>query len=58
MKPRYTDLHRYQMPYITAKESEEPGYLAARFKALREQQEKDAAEATAKVRDMKKRKTA
>ena len=55
MKPRYTDSHRYTTPYVTAKETEEPGYLAAKFKAIRESQEKDAAEKKSKVRDMKRR---
>ena len=56
-KIRYTDRARYQKPYVTAKDSQEPGYLARRFAEIRAEQEKDAAEAKAKTTPLK-RKTA
>jgi hypothetical protein len=56
-KPRYTDSARYRTPYVTAKASEEPNYLRDKFRAIREQLEKDAAEAKAKTTPIK-RKTA
>ena len=54
-KVRYTDADRYRKPYVTAKDSQEPGYLSARFKAIREQQEKDAAEAKANTTPLKRK---
>ena len=55
-QPRWTDLDRYQSGYATSKQSEEPGYLAARFAAIREQQAKDEAERATKVKAMRGRK--
>ena len=54
-KIRYTDKHRFPNgAYVPAKQSEEPGYLKARFDAIRARQESDAAEAKAKMRPLKK----
>lgn len=53
-KPHYSDLHRFPHgPYADAKASSEPGYLAERFRVIREAQARDAAEAKAKVATMK-----
>ena len=49
-KVRYTDMTRYKQPYVTAKDSQEPGYLAKRFQAIREQQALDEQERKAKVK--------
>ena len=52
-KIRYTDRDRYRKPYVTAKESEEPGYLKRRFAEIRAEQERNATEQKAKVAPMK-----
>ena len=52
-KIRYTDADRYRKPYVTAKESEEPGYLKRRFDEIRAEQERNATEQKAKVAPMK-----
>ena len=52
-KIRYTDADRYRKPYITAKDSQEPGYLARRFDEIRAEQERNATEQKAKVAPMK-----
>ncbi len=51
--PKFSDKHRFTLPYVDAKATSEPGYLAARFKMIREQQEKDEAEKKEKVRRFK-----
>ena len=53
--PRYTDKHRFRKPYADAKASQEPGYLAQRFEAIKEQQAKDEAERKEKVRQVGKK---
>ena len=53
--PKFTDFHRFpHVPYSNEKASEEPGYLAAKFDAIRLRLAKDAAEAKAKVQPMRK----
>lgn len=52
-KPRFTDREKFPRPYADAKASDEPGYLAAKFTAIREAQEKDEAERKVKVRGMR-----
>ena len=52
-KIRYTDSDRYKRPYVTAKYSQEPGYLARRFAEIRAEQERVAAEAKVKVAPLK-----
>ncbi len=52
--PRFTDAHRFPRPYVTAEQSRAAGYLADRFRLIREQQEKDEAERKAKLRTMRK----
>ena len=52
--PKYTDLDRYLNGYATAKASDEPGYLAARFVLIRERQAKNDAERVEKLRTMRK----
>ena len=54
--PRYTPDDLARQPkggYVTAKDTQEPGYLAAKFKAIAEAQAKDAAEVAEKLRPMK-----
>jgi hypothetical protein len=53
-KLRFTDKHRFQNgAYVPAKQSEEPGYLKARFDAIRARQQADVEEAKAKTLPMK-----
>jgi len=52
--PRFSDMHRFQQPYADAKASMEPGYLAARFAAIREQQARAEAERARIVAPMRK----
>lgn len=53
--PRFTDAHRFpHAPYADAKASQEPNYLRDKFAAIRDRQERDAAEAKAKMRPLKK----
>ena len=54
--PKYTDAARFRRPYVSAKDSQEPGYLRDRFEQIRAEQKKDAAEVAEKVRAMKGRK--
>lgn len=42
-KPRFTDGHRFQRPYVSSKEMGE-GYLQRRFKEIEEQQKAAATE--------------
>lgn len=51
--PRWTDKHRYPMPYVTAEQSRAEGYLAERFRLIREQQALDEKERREKVRQVK-----
>ena len=54
-KIRYTDKHRFPNgAYVPPKQSEEPGYLKARFDAIRARQQADVDEAKAKMRPLKK----
>ena len=57
-KVRYTDATRYRQPYVTAKESEEPGYLKRRFDEIRAKQAAADAEAKAKTTTLQKRRIA
>ena len=50
---RYTDASRYPRPYVTAKDSQEPGYLARRFAEIRAEQGRIEAEKQQKVAPMK-----
>ena len=52
--PRFTDASRYARPYVRAEASRKPGYLAAKFRRLRAEQEANAKEAQAVVRPLKK----
>ena len=54
-KIRYTDSNRYRRPYVTSKDSQEPGYLARRFAEIKAEQERDAAEAKAKTTPLKRK---
>ena len=51
--PRFSDTHRFRYPYADSKASAEPGYLAERFRQIREQQERDEKERQQKVRQVK-----
>ena len=54
--PRFTDSHRWTFgPYADSKASAEPGYLAARFQAIRERFVRDEQERKEKVREVKRR---
>lgn len=53
-KPRFTDLDRFPRPYADAKATSEPGYLAAKFRAIRESQEKADEERRQKLRTLRK----
>ena len=55
MKIRYTDRERYPTPYITAEQSKAEGYLAKRFKEIREAQEKNEQEQKLKVSQMRRK---
>ena len=57
-KPRFTDTAKFVRPYVPARESEEPGYLARRFAEIRSEQERNATEAARKVATMKKQRAA
>lgn len=56
-KPRYTDRSRYPTPYVRSDAMGE-NYLQRRFAEIREQQERDAAEAKAKTTPIKRRSAA
>ena len=51
--PRFTDASRYARPYVRAEASRKPGYLSAKFKRIRAEQEANAKEAQAVVRPLK-----
>ena len=51
--PRFTDSAKFRYPYADSKASAEPGYLAARCAAIREQQAKDLKERDLKVRQVR-----
>lgn len=53
---RFTDSDRYPRPYVTAEQSRREGYLTDRFRIVRDDQEKAAAETRSKVAQMKARK--
>ena len=55
MKIRFTDRQRYPTPYITAEQSKADGYLAKRFKEIREAQEKNEQEQKLKVSQMRRK---
>ena len=55
-KIRYTDSNRYRRPYVTSKDSQEPGYLARRFAEIRAEQERNKVEAQVKVQPLKRAK--
>ena len=51
---RFTDTDRFPYgPYADAKASQEPGYLAARFAAIRARQQATEAEKNVKLRELK-----
>ena len=56
MKIRFTDTHRFPNgPYIPAEQSKADGYLAKRFKEIREAQEKNEQEQKLKVSQMRRK---
>ena len=52
--PKFTDASRFSRPYVRAEASRKPGYLSAKFKRIRAEQEANAREAQAVVRQLKK----
>jgi hypothetical protein len=52
-KVKFTDAAKFRYPYADSKASAEPGYLADRFRQIREQQAKDEMERKDKVRPVK-----
>ena len=49
----FTDCIRFAAPYADSKATSEPGYLAQKFKEIRERQAEQEMEKKSKVRDMK-----
>ncbi len=55
MKPvKFTDTHRFTMPYQNAEETRKPGYLARRFQRIRAEQAAIEAEKQTKVQALRK----
>ena len=53
--PKFTDKDKFLRPYVDAKASAEPGYLARRFEEIREEQKRIASEQALKVKAIQRR---